>query len=158
MYYKKQEYNRDRAEELLKEFQGLTNFNIKDSSRKEPAPAYRSLLYHLLKVKLGLNDRSISDFLESKGLKKDRSSVYHSLNKFKQYLKDFKEIEEHYNYFFDSKPKISNLIDDDLSKTIRKIKSAGDRLELLELVKLRIKSWEWKKSQKVTKAKVYEGC
>lgn len=157
MYYKKQEYNRDSAENLLNEFVTLTNFDITNNSREEPAPAYRSLLYYLMRTKLGLNDRSISRFLLTKGLKKNRSTIFHSLKNFNHYLKNFKEIEEHYNYFFYSKPKISNLVEDDLSKAINKIQSKSERQELLELMELRIKAWEWKKSQKVTKTKVYEG-
>ena len=153
MYYKKQEYNRDSAENLLNEFVTLTNFDITNNSREEPAPAYRSLLYYLMHTKLGLNDRSISRFLLTKGLKKDRSTIFHSLKNFNHYLKNFKEIQEYYNHFTN----ISNLLEDDLSKVINKIKSKSERQELLELIELRIKAWEWKKSQKVTETKVYEG-
>jgi hypothetical protein len=152
MANKKKIYDKKEATKVLKEFIEVTNFDITDNSRKEPAPAFRSLLYTLLQQKCGLNDRNMSDFLKSKGLRKDRSSIFCSRTNFKDYLRNFKEIQKYYNHFY--KPTVE-VPTDDLARLINSIEDKDNRLEILELVELRVKSWAWKSKDKCL---IVEGC
>ena len=165
-------YNEEIANELLDNFSRLTGFNLQSRKRK-PEDAYiRCLFYKILNEINGMNDRMIAEFLEAKGRKTNRVSIYQALKKVRTYYTSYKRFRQFYDvYFTDQKElgikadKIEKIAFKETIKEIdtRQSKIGMDALELLindlpygsikradvtELVKLRIKSYEWKVQNK----------
>ena len=163
-------YNEEIANELLDNFISLTGFNLHSKKRK-PEDAYiRCLFYKILNEINGMNDRMIAEFLEAKGRKTNRVSIYQALKKVRTYYTSFKRFREFYDvYFTDQKElgikadKIEKIAFKETIKEIdtRQSKIGMDalevfisniefekRAEILELVTLRVKSWEWKAQNK----------
>ena len=163
-------YNEEIANELLDNFIKLTGFNLKSRKRK-PEDAYiRCLFYKVLNELNGMNDRMISDFLEAKGRKTNRVSIYQALTKVETYYASYKKFKEFYDvYFLDQKElgvkrekrkwmafkevikeadtRQKKIGMDALEVFISNIEFEK-RAEILELVTLRVKSWEWKAQNK----------
>ena len=165
-------YNEEIANELLDNFSRLTGFNLQSRKRK-PEDAYiRCLFYKILNEINEMNDRMIAEFLEAKGRKTNRVSIYQALKKVRTYYTSYKRFRQFYDvYFTDQKElgikadKIEKIAFKETIKEIdtRQKKIGMDALELLindlpygsiqradvtELVKLRIKSYEWKAQNK----------
>ena len=165
-------YNEEIANELLDNFINLTGFDLQSKKRK-PEDAYiRCLFYKILNEINGMNDRMIAEFLEAKGRKINRVSIYQALKKVRTYYTSYKRFRQFYDvYFTDQKElgikadKIEKIAFKETIKEIdtRQSKIGMDALELLindlpygsikradvtQLVKLRIKSWEWKAQNK----------
>ena len=165
-------YNEEIANELLDNYIKLTGFNLQSKKRK-PEDAYiRCLFYKILNEINGMNDRMIAEFLEAKGRKINRVSIYQALKKVRTYYTSYKRFRQFYDvYFTDQKElgikadKIEKIAFKETIKEIdtRQKKIGMDALELLindlpygsiqradvtELVTLRVKSWEWKAQNK----------
>jgi len=163
-------YNEEIANELLNNFINLTGFDLQ-SRKRRPEDAYiRCLFYKILKDLNDMNDRMIAEFFEAKGRKTNRVSVYQALTKVETYYTSFKRFRKFYDVYFsdqkelgikrDRRKKIafketikeidtrqSKIGMDALEVFISNIEFEG-RPEILELVKLRVKSWEWKAQNK----------
>lgn len=163
-------YNEEIANELLDNFIKLTGFDL-HSKKRRPEDAYiRCLFYKVLNELNGMNDRMIAEFLEAKGRKTNRVSIYQALTKVETYYTSFKRFRELYDvYFLDQKElgiKREKRKKIAFKETIKEIdtrqKKIGmdalevfisnikfeKRAEILELVTLRVKSWEWKAQNK----------
>ena len=165
-------YNEEIANELLDNYIKLTGFDL-NSRQRRPEDAYiRCLFYKILNELNGMNDRMIAEFLEAKGRKTNRVSIYQALTKVQTYYTSFKRFRKFYDvYFLDQKElgiKTDEIEKVAFNETIKEIdtrqkKIGMDALEVLindlpygsiqradvtELVKLRIKSYEWKAKNK----------
>ena len=159
-------YNEEIANELLDNYIKLTDFDL-HSRKRRPEDAYvRCLFYKILKELNGMNDRMIAEFLESKGRKTNRASIYHAVTKVETYYASFKRFRQFYDvYFLDQKElgiKREKRKKIAFKETIKEIDTRQKKIrmdalevfisnieferrpEILELVKLRVKSWEWK--------------
>jgi len=88
------------ANELLKEFISLTGFDLL-SKKRRPEDAYiRCLFYKVLNKLNGMNDRMIADFLQSKGRKTSRVSIYQALKKVEIYYTNYKKFRGFYDVLF----------------------------------------------------------
>ena len=163
-------YNEEIANELLDNFIKLTGFDL-NSRQRRPEDAYiRCLFYKVLNELNGMNDRMIAEFLEAKGRKTNRVSIYQALTKVQTYYTSFKRFRELYDvYFTDQKElgiKREKREKKAFKKTIKEIDTRQSKIgmdalevfisniefekraEILELVTLRVKSWEWKAQNK----------
>ena len=159
-------YNEEIANELLDNYIKLTDFDL-NSRQRRPEDAYiRCLFYKILKDLNDMNDRMISEFLEAKGRKTNRVSIYQALTKVETYYTSFKRFRQFYDvYFLDQKElgiKREKRKKIAFKETIKEIDTRQKKIgmdaldvlisnieferrpEILELVKLRVKSWEWK--------------
>lgn len=159
-------YNEEIANELLDNYIKLTGFDL-NSRQRRPEDAYiRCLFYKILNELNDMNDRMIAEFLEAKGRKTNRVSIYQALTKVETYYASFKRFRQFYDVYFSDQKELG--IKRDKRKKIafkeaikeidtRQSKIGMDALEvfisnipfdkrpeILELVKLRVKSWEWK--------------
>ena len=144
-------YNEEIANELLNNFSRLTGFNLQSRKRK-PEDAYiRCLFYKILNEINGMNDRMIAEFFEAKGRKTNRVSIYQSLTKVQTYYTGFKRFRQLYDVYFLDQKELDIKRDergmDALEVFISNVKFEK-RAEILELVTLRVKSWEWKAQNK----------
>ena len=163
-------YNEEIANELLDNFIKLTGFDL-NSRQRRPEDAYiRCLFYKVLNELNEMNDRMIAEFLEAKGRKTNRVSIYQALTKVETYYTSYKRFRQFYDiYFTDQKElgiKREKREKKAFKETIKEIdtrqKKIGmdalevfisnvkfeKRAEILELVTLRVKSWEWKAQNK----------
>ena len=144
-------YNEEIANELLDNYIKLTGFNLQSRKRK-PEDAYiRCLFYKILNEINGMNDRMIAEFFEAKGRKTNRVSIYQSLTKVQTYYTGFKRFRQLYDVYFLDQKELDIKRDergmDALEVFISNVKFEK-RAEILELVTLRVKSWEWKAQNK----------
>jgi len=159
-------YNKKQAAELGKEFIELHNVDLYATDRKTRNVVLRTLFYKVLRYKNNMNDREISDFFEENDTKKDRSSIYISFKKIDIYYETYDYFREAYDLYFKDKFKRHNKIKEKEIRMSEKLKKENDkvvpkidkdelqaiidtlkdnkRAEILELVRLRVKSWEWK--------------
>ena len=159
-------YNKKQAKELGKEFIELHNVDLYATDRRTRNVVLRTLFYKVLRDKNNMNDREISDFLEENDAKKDRSSIYISLKKIDTYYETYDYFREAYDLYFEDKFKRHNKIKEKEIRLSEKLKKENDKVvpknnvdelqaiidtltgsrrqEVLELVRLRVKSWEWK--------------
>ena len=163
-------YNEEIANELLDNFIKLTGFDLNSRQRK-PEDAYiRCLFYKVLNELNEMNDRMIAEFLEAKGRKTNRVSIYQALTKVETYYTSYKRFRQFYDiYFTDQKElgiKREKREKKAFKKTIKEIDTRQSKIgmdalevfisnvkfekraEILELVTLRVKSWEWKAQNK----------
>ena len=159
-------YNKNKALELHKDFKQLTKVDVFNRSRQTKIMALRSLFYKVLQGNNFMNDREIAEFFTEMGDKRNRSSIYISLNKMEDYYVNFDYFREIYDlYFYDlkeqydlqeqhKKAKLDRVKHqreyklsrqrDRLDNLIDTVESKSRRDELYEMVNLRIKSWAWK--------------
>lgn len=160
-------YNLESAKELCDIFLNKVNVNIFEKSRETRIVTLRTLFFKILFDLNYMNDRQISDFLKTKGLDMDRSSIYHALKKIDLYYNNYYYFRNAYDIYFDDKKeerlkkerkrsleaiklKISSNIFEEKDNLTRLIETipGEKREEIYELVKLRIKSWSWKSKDK----------
>lgn len=99
----KRAYDKIGADRLLKEYVDLTGMDYQSTLRK-PRDAYlRALFYNVLKRCNNMNDRMVKEFYADKGVKRDRSSIYHSVSKVDIYYLNYKEFRMFYDSYFDDK-------------------------------------------------------
>ena len=163
-------YNEEIANELLDNFIKLTGFDLHSRKRK-PEDAYiRCLFYKILKELNEMNDRMIAEFLEAKGRKTNRVSIYQALTKVQTYYTSFKRFRQLYDVYFLDQKELGIETDNSekiaFKETIKEIDTRQRKIgmdalevfisniefekrkEILELVTLRVKSWEWKAQNK----------
>lgn len=159
-------YNEEIANELLDNYIKLTKFDLQSRQRR-PEDAYiRCLFYKILKDLNDMNDRMIAEFLEAKGRKTNRVSVYQALTKVETYYTSFKRFRQFYDVYFSDQKELGIKRDRRkkiaFKETIKEIDTRQSKIgmdalevfisnvpfdkrpEILELVTLRVKSWEWK--------------
>jgi hypothetical protein len=159
-------YNEEIANELLDNYIKLTGFDL-HSRQRRPEDAYiRCLFYKILKDLNNMNDRMIAEFLGAKGRKTNRVSVYQALTKVETYYTSFKRFRQFYDVYFSDQKELGIKRDRRkkiaFKETIKEIDTRQSKIgmdaldvlisnidferrpEILELVKLRVKSWEWK--------------
>ena len=155
------EYQIKQADKLKQLFLDKYNFDILDKSRDGIFPAYRSLFNTILTKKFKLKKTSIADYYILKGWEnKNHATIINSLYRFKIYKEKYKEIE---SIFYELVPhllkekekelflkyKVEN--QNELQKAVSDVPKERQR-ELLEMINLRKKSWNWKSKDSV---KVY---
>ena len=141
-------YNKEHADKLVEEFCDNTKLDIYSNSRKAENVYLRVLLYKILSVSNGMNDRMISEYFADYGIKRNRASIFVGLNKIGQYYNHYKHFKEVYDSYFSDGSRY------DTSKACKPNGDALDKLifslpkhrrkEVYDLVSLRIKSWSWK--------------
>lgn len=159
-------YNEEIANELLDNYIKLTGFDL-HSRQRRPEDAYiRCLFYKILNELNDMNDRMIAEFLEAKGRKTNRVSIYQALTKVETYYASFKRFRQFYDVYFSDQKELGIKRDKRkkiaFKETIKEIDTRQSKIgmdaldifisniqfdkrpEILELVKLRVKSWEWK--------------
>lgn len=159
-------YNKQNADELAIDFEKLTGIELNSDSRETEIMINRTLFYKILKELCFMNDRMISEWFESRGVNKGRSSITHALSKISIYYKSFPSFRDRYNIYFSDKAEEFITIEKHQKKHLKDIKQnistnvlnrGKDGLELLidtipedrrdeirEIISLRIKSWSWK--------------
>ena len=150
-------YNFNTAEQLLNNFIGLSGFDITDKSRKEEKVCKRSFFNYLIHKINNMNPSNIEDFYKEKGGTLTRLSIRHSLDRYDYYYENFEQFRKYYDNYFPpidvkrkSRLENNDLINDELFFVIDSIREPFRRAEMLEMVKLRIKSWEWKNRDECT--------
>ena len=163
-------YNKKQAETLAQDFTELHNIDLYATDRKTRNVVLRTLFYKVLSDGNNMNDREISEFFKSKDTKRERSSIYHALGKIDIYYETYDYFREAYDFLFDDKLELHNEIKEKQKRIANKGKKVSDKIvskenvdelqaiidtltgsrraEVLELVRLRVKSWEWKYSDK----------
>jgi hypothetical protein len=146
-------YNKKKADQLTKDFQILAKTDITNQTNQTEWVVLRSLYYKVLKDFNNMNDQRISDYLLSIDICKDRSSIHVARAKVDLYYDQFDFFRDAYNLFFHDKEVLTSskkeveVVNEEpkdaLEALIRTIPSHR-RDEVLEMVDLRIKSWEWK--------------
>lgn len=144
-------YNLNTAEQLLNNFVGLTGFDITETKRTTEKVCTRSFFNFLLHKMNNMTAGQIEDFYKHKGGSLTRLSIRHSLSRKDFYHENFEQFRKYYDNYFPSvdvkrKSRLENndLMNDELFFVIDSIREPFRRAEMLEMVKLRIKSWEWK--------------
>lgn len=146
----------------------MFDYDVASKTRTNEFAYAKCVFYNVLKRKLDLNDQRIEEYFDSIGVKRNRSSVYHSLKKTKLYYKTSLDFRIMYDSFFDDLKRIDEgelkrrlqlkilkrvVKKDKLHRLLSKIPD-DRRDEIFELVELRIKSWNWKNNDKT---KEYNG-
>jgi len=166
MAYMKEDYCTKSADKLLNKFKELTRFNITSTSRTPENSFLRALSYKILVDLNYMNDRQISEYFESKGIKRQRSSIYHALSKIDSYYLNYSDFRDIYDIYFEDKAEESKVNSEKRAKKLKAIenkvvrsspKAIPDllktlvdgipderRQEVYEMLNLRVKSWEWK--------------
>ena len=159
-------YNKEAADELAIDFELLTGIDINSTSRETKIMYSRTLFYKVLKDVNFMNDRMISDWFKSRGVKRNRASIFQALSKINIYYKSFELFRDYYDVYFKDKAKERLTLEEKRKKALKESKlnlqqnilnRKLDRLdviinnipiekrnEILELVNLRVKSWDWK--------------
>ena len=130
------------------------DIDLGDTKKTNELVAIRALFFYIVYEKYNVNDRLISDWLEeNRGLRKNRSTIWFAINKIDEYLINFEYIRDTYDYFMDNGvvhatnlPKSVVLSE----KIIDAVKDIPPRRvdEIVEVINLRKKSWEWKSKDK----------
>jgi len=162
----KKDYCPESADNLLESFKELTGFDYSSSSQKNKDVYLRALSYKILIELNFMNDRQVSEYLTSKGVHRNRSSIYHALSKIDMYYTNFSNFRKPYDlYFTDMGIKRKATIEEKEIKIRKDAKEVynnnpntlPDRLknlvdgipedrreEVYEMLNLRVKSWDWK--------------
>jgi hypothetical protein len=162
-------YNKEKADDLAKEFMEKTNINVFSKSRKAEQVFLRTLFYKVLVHYNRMIDKDIEEWYKEHGVSKNRSSIYIALTKINMYYKINDNFRDAYDMYFKdklkkrialekAKIKALDAIKTDRVKSPKKYKDALDllidsiefdkRKEIYDLVSLRVKSWEWKAKDK----------
>ena len=167
------------ADNLLLNYKDLTGFDFR-CQKRNPDKAYkRALFYKILKDLAFFNDREISEWFKRRGEARNRSAIFTAISKIEAYYINFEGFRNIYDlYFADkkehfdriSKRKLSGLHQrksekeqtnqekqkDSLQGLIDAL-PANKRLEVYEMVNLRVKSWEWKNKDKCEIIEGFDG-
>jgi hypothetical protein len=163
-------YNIETADQLAADFEKLTGISLNDTSRKTNSVITRSLFYKVLEKFNYMNDRLISEWFERRGVKRNRSSIFHSMANVDKYYKRYPLFRDYYDVYF--KDKLKKRLEyknakkkrleeykeivkqmhlkekkDPLSMLIKNL-PIDKREEIYEMVNLRVKSWSWKNQDK----------
>jgi len=160
------DYNKENADKLARDFEKLTGISLNSGSRKTSIMITRTLFYKILKDFNFMNDRMISEWFKGRGIDKNRSSIYQSLDKISIYYKSFPLFRKLYNIYFNDRAEEFIKMQEAENKRFESVKQNlgtnilkrdKDALELLidtipqdrrdeirEIVSLRVKSWSWK--------------
>ena len=163
-------YNKEKADKLALDFEKLTGMSLNDNSKKTNSVIVRCLFYKVLERFNDMNDRLISEWFQSIGVKKNRSSIFTAMSNTDKYYKDYPLFREYYNIYFKDKlnerlkrQKNQKKISEEYDKIAKQmyLKESKDPLSILveslpidkrqeihELVNLRVKSWAWKNKDK----------
>ena len=128
-------------------FKDELNIDIAVKGRTGLLPSYRSLFNTIAfnKYKIGVTD--IARIYVELGLKMCHANVLHSLKTFDKYCRKNSELRDLYDVLNPIRPAaLCKLID-----SIPKDKEA----EIQQLIELRIRSWNWKRSDTITEYKSY---
>ena len=133
------------VEVLINKLEAECNFNILEKTRKRSYIEARSALYYVLNKEYGFTTQYISDLFDSKGYYYERSNITYSINNFKTYC-DFSPFCKNLylkitndSIFFNDIAREKSELELFLSKI-----DVSLHLDLLETVKLKVKSYEWK--------------
>lgn len=148
-------YNEDEADRLTKEYCELVDFDITNKSRKIIFVLKRVLHYQVLHKLNNMNDQNISDYLASRGVNTNRSSIWQSLSKTDHYYSEFEFFRTIYDSYFKDFKERSNGIKASMDKiALNKVKESVHELindlsidemkDMKEFVELRIKSYVWR--------------
>lgn len=134
--------------------------NIFSLSRNKLYPEYRSLFNSIVFRKYKISPSDVSRYYEEKGLKYAHDKYLYSIGKFEQYCTTYPELKSYLNLFFketiNDESNIVYLRKNDLTpiqKLVTDLTDAQEK-ELIELITLRKKSWEWKSKDTL---KLYTG-
>lgn len=119
------------------------------NTRKQRNTVCRDLLFYILNKRCGMNDRQISDYFEEKtGISRDRSSIYIAMGRVPSHLEYFPYIKPAYEHFIEQIPvDVDYMVDRRLIDVIKDIPFHRVE-EIVELISIRKKSWEWKSEDK----------
>ena len=152
----------------LREFNKFDVPDIFNESRKIGFIEYRQLFQTILRNKLKLSYRSICEFMEYKNRPVTHASVINSVKRtVETNYYTYTHVANIYDFYFDDKIKqrekkeynkkyyqrIKYAKNDKLWELVRNIPEDKEQ-EIMDLVSLRIKSWEWKTKDS---CKVYNG-
>ena len=162
----KKDYCKESADNLIESFKELTGFDCSSSSRKNKDAYLRALSYKILTDLNFMNDRQVSEYFNSKGVHRDRSSIYHALSKIGMYYTNSSNFRKHYDLYFTdmgiqkkatieekeikirkAAKKVYNNNPDTLPERFKKLVDGIPRYrleEVYEMLNLKVKSWEWK--------------
>jgi len=163
-------YNKEIADKLATDFEKITGMSLNDTSRRTNSVIIRCLFYNVLHKFNYMNDRLIAEWFETRGIKKNRSSIFIAMSNVDIYYKTYPLFRDCYDMYFDdkinerlkhqkSKQKRLNeykeLVKqmhlkekkDPLSMLIKEL-PIDKRQEIYEVVSLRVKSWSWKNKDK----------
>ena len=82
-------YNKEIADKLAADFEKLTGMSLNDTSRKTNSVMIRCLFYKVLENFNYMNDRLISEWFETRGVKKNRSSIFIAMTNVDQYYIEY---------------------------------------------------------------------
>ena len=130
------------------------DIDLGDTKKTNELVAIRALFFYIVYEKYNVNDRLISDWLEeNRGLRKNRSTIWFAINKIDEYLINFEYIRDTYDYFMDNGvvhasnlPK-SVVLSEKIIDAVKDIPTQKVD-EIVEVINLRKKSWEWKSKDK----------
>ena len=167
------EYDLHGANKLFKEFQSKCNVDILTKSNKIKYATSKALMYKILYHLNDMRDAQIEHFFSTKGVRNTRVAIYKSRHKINDYYEKHPEFKETYDRYFTDKTDLINEVErkkefgrqrrksmllkknanvdveakgynhDPLQVLINEI-PLDKRSEILGLVSLRVKSWEWK--------------
>ena len=144
---------RRKIEKLFKYFTEVLDVDLLDKTQTRNLFEYRSLFNTLLTNKYKLRLCNIVHFYEYKNCYFNHASIIHSLKKFDYYCIDSPELKELYFDLHDYERKKEDIkqtiinIDKRNLTPIQKLVgnlTPSQEAELIELIELRKKSWEWK--------------
>ena len=119
-------YNKEIADKLAEDFEKITGMSLNDTSRKTNSVITRCLFYKVLEKFNYMNDRLIAEWFETRGIKKNRSSIFIAMSNVDIYYKTYPLFRDCYDMYFDDK----------LNKRLKDQKSKQKRLnEYKEIVK-----------------------
>jgi hypothetical protein len=163
-------YNKEIADELAADFEKLTGMSLSDTSRKTNSVITRCLFYKVLEKFNYMNDRLIAEWFETRGIKKNRSSIFIAMTNVDTYYKTYPLFRDSYDMYF--KDKVNERLNhqkstkkrlDEYKQLVKKMRLKEDkdplsilikdlpidkRQEIYEVVSLRVKSWSWKNKDK----------
>lgn len=145
--------------DIISDLKERENVDILKKSRKIEMVSYRCMFYKICNNKYKMTPTEISKFIMDLGLKMDRSAIYTNLKNFNKYTKRNKHMHDLYLYYHPAAAKKRNrnmtvkyVYRQNLNKAqeacLGLTKSQED--EILEMIELRKKSWQWKSKDKLT--------
>ena len=96
-------YNKEIADELAADFEKLTGMSLSDTSRKTNSVITRCLFYKVLEKFNYMNDRLIAEWFETRGIKKNRSSIFIAMTNVDTYYKTYPLFRDSYDMYFKDK-------------------------------------------------------
>tara|TARA_R110000851_G_scaffold137065_1_gene272843 strand:- start:127 stop:687 length:561 start_codon:yes stop_codon:yes gene_type:complete len=96
-------YNKETADLILSEYIELTDMDLMSKSRKPETVYIRSLFYKVLYDINLMSDTSIERYLKSKGVVRDRSSIWQAIRKMDNYYINYPEFRLLYDVYFNDK-------------------------------------------------------